>query len=409
MNLLEAFWSALRALRANKTRSALTLLGMVIGVFAVIASVTAVTVIDTYFQESIQQYGTNTFSVERQSAQFVGPRRGREYRPPITYDQVERLRDRISAEYTVGTLNRFANRERARSRFEETEASIELHGTDQFFLDNFGFTLTDGRPFTEQDIRGARPVALLGAPVAETLFPNVSPIGQEVRIGRVRLEVVGVLEEKGGFLGMDPDSRVYAPITHLLATYGDGGRNISSVSVRVDDGTRMEAAQDEVISLMRVIRSVSPGDSNNFVIETNESARSTFDTFTQTLTIAGAGIGLIALFTAGIGIMNIMLVSVTERTREIGVRKSVGAKKKDILGQFLLEAVVLCQIGGLLGIASGGLFGNLVAVYFGIGAAFPWDWAIGAVVGVTIIALIFGGYPAYKAARLDPIECLRYE
>ena len=408
MNLIEAFWSALRALRANLTRSALTLLGMVIGVFAVIAAVTAVDVIDTYFKESMQQYGANTFSVERHSAQF-GPQRGRTYRPPVTYTQVRRLRDRIDDSYEISALEQFDSRERAQSRFQETEPSIDLHGTDEFFLNNYGFTLEAGRPFAAQDVRNGRPVALLGAPVAETLFPNETPLGKTIRIGRVRLEVVGVLEAKGGFLGSDPDSRVYAPITHLMATYGDGGRNMNSVSIRVPSEGQMRAAQDAVISQMRVIRKVDAGTENNFEIETNESARSTFDTFTSTLTIAGAGIGLIALVTAGIGIMNIMLVSVTERTREIGVRKSVGAKKRDILGQFLLEAVVLCQIGGLLGIAMGGAFGNLVAVYFDIGMSFPWGWAVGAVVGVTLIALAFGGYPAYKAARLDPIESLRYE
>jgi putative ABC transport system permease protein len=408
VNLIEAFWSALRALRANLTRSALTLLGMVIGVFAVIAAVTAVDVIDTYFKESIQQYGTNTFSVERHGAQF-GPRRGRDYRPPVTHNQVEALRDRVGGTYDVSVLEQFAWRERAQSRFEETEPAIELHGTDAFFLDNYGFTLQAGRPFTVQDISNGRPVAMLGAPVAETLFPNETPIGKTVRIGRVRLEVVGVLEEKGGFLGLDPDSRIYAPITHLLAVYGDGGRNMNSVSIRVENEGQMRSAQDAVISQMRVIRQVDAGAENNFEIETNASARSTFDTFTTTLTLAGAGIGLIALVTAGIGIMNIMLVSVTERTREIGVRKSVGAKKRDILGQFLLEAVVLCQIGGLVGIALGGAFGNLVAVYFDIGMSFPWGWAVGAVVGVTLIAVVFGGYPAYKAARLDPIESLRYE
>ena len=408
MSLIEAFWSALRALRANLTRSALTLLGMVIGVFAVIAAVTAVDVIDTYFKESIQQYGANTFSVERHGAQF-GPRRGRTYRPPVTYNQVETLRDRVGGTYDVSVLEQFAWRERAQSRFEETEPAIELHGTDAFFLDNYGFTLQAGRPFTVQDVRNGRPVAMLGAPVAETLFPNETPIGKTVRIGRVRLEVVGVLEEKGGFLGLDPDSRIYAPITHLLAVYGDGGRNMNSVSIRVENEGQMRSAQDAVISQMRVIRQVDAGAENNFEIETNASARSTFDTFTTTLTLAGAGIGLIALVTAGIGIMNIMLVSVTERTREIGVRKSVGAKKRDILGQFLLEAVVLCQIGGLVGIALGGAFGNLVAVYFDIGMSFPWGWAVGAVVGVTLIAVVFGGYPAYKAARLDPIESLRYE
>jgi putative ABC transport system permease protein len=166
---------------------------------------------------------------------------------------------------------------------------------------------------------------------------------------------------------------------------------------------------DTVIGRLRVIRKVPPGEENNFEIGTNDSVQSTFEDFTSTLTAGGAGIGLIALLAAGIGIMNIMLVSVTERTREIGIRKSVGAKKRDILRQFLLEAVFMCQLGGLLGIGLGAAFGNLVAVYFDISAAFPWAWALGGVGAMIAIAVVFGGYPAYKAARLDPIESLRYE
>jgi putative ABC transport system permease protein len=171
----------------------------------------------------------------------------------------------------------------------------------------------------------------------------------------------------------------------------------------------MAAAQEQVRQHMRVIRQVAPGSPDTFAMETNNSIRSTLDQFTSMLTIGGALVGLISLLAAGVGIMNIMLVSVTERTREIGIRKAVGAKWRDVLGQFLLEAVVLCQIGGLIGIVLGGLGGNATALYFDIAPSFPWMWALFAVGGVTVLALLFGGYPAYKAARLDPIDSLRYE
>jgi putative ABC transport system permease protein len=291
----------------------------------------------------------------------------------------------------------------------QTNPNVGLYGTDDSFLGNFGFEMARGRPFAEADLRNARPVAMLGATVADDLFPAATPIGKEVQVGRVQLEVVGVLKEKGSFLGSDPDTRVYAPISYLMSTYGGGGRNMDEVGVRAPSPQALPRVQDRVRRRMRVIRQVEPGEPATFALETNDSVRSTFDQFTSTLTAGGAAIGLISLLAAGVGIMNIMLVSVTERTREIGIRKAVGATWQSILGQFLLEAIVLCQIGGLLGILLGGLGGNLTAVWFDIAPSFPWTWAFIAIGGVTLLALIFGVYPAYKAARLDPIESLRYE
>ncbi len=408
MSVFESIRMALTALRANKLRSALTLLGMVIGVFAVIAAVTSVKVIEVYFEESLQIYGSSTFSVERYKSQIGG--RDREvYHPPITWEQVVRLKRGIGQGLQISVDEDFDYVVKAKHNEQETEPNIQLRGTDEYFLSNFGFELAEGRPFTAQDLQYARPVALLGAPVAETLFPNQSPIGKEVRIGRVRLEVVGVLDEKATFLGFDPNIRVYAPITYLLGAYGNNGRNIASVSIRAPNPRMVNVAQEAVMAQMRTIRKVRPGDPNNFSLETNASIQDQLSNFTGTLGVAGAAIGLISLLAAGIGIMNIMLVSVTERTREIGIRKAVGAKNWHVMSQFLLEAIVLCQIGGLLGILLGVAAGNGVAVAFDITAAFPWAWAGIAVAGVTVIAAVFGLYPAFKASRLDPIESLRYE
>jgi len=381
---------------------------MVIGVFAVIAAVTAVEVIEVYFEESLQIYGSSTFSVERYESQ-IGGRDRDVYHPPITWEQVVRLKRSLPGGLQVSVDEDFDWIVKAKYEERETEPNLQLRGTDEHFLSNFGFELAAGRPITAQDVQYARPVAVLGAPVAETLFPNQSALGKEVRIGRVRLEVIGVLEEKATFLGFDPNARVWAPISYMLSTYGDNGRNIASVSVRAPNPQMVRPAQETVMAQMRTIRKVRPGDQNNFFLETNASLQDQLASFTGSLGIAGAAIGLISLLAAGIGIMNIMLVSVTERTREIGIRKAVGAKNWHVLSQFLLEAIVLCQIGGLLGILLGALAGNGVAFLFDISMAFPWLWAGIAVTGVTVIAVVFGLYPAFKASRLDPIESLRYE
>ncbi|WP_263787921.1 ABC transporter permease [Salinibacter grassmerensis] len=406
MSGFETIREALQALRANKLRSALTLLGIVIGVFAVIAAVTAVDVIDQYFKSSIQGFGASTFSVERYDyGGGDGPGR---YHPPITHDQVLRLKDRVATDLTVSVSERFDGGVKAQSDRQETNPNVSLYGTDEAFISNFGYEMRAGRPLVEQDVQGRRPVALLGSEVADVLFPAVSPLGKQVRIGRVRLEVVGVLAEKAG-LFRSPNVRVYAPLTHLAGAYGSGGRSMDDTRIRAASPNQLTAAEDEVRSQLRVIRQVEPGAPSTFNIESSDFLRSTFGQFTSTLTTGGALVGLISLLAAGVGIMNIMLVSVTERTKEIGIRKAVGAKWRNILGQFLLEAIVLCQIGGLIGIVLGGMGGNLAALYWDISPSFPWMWAAIAVGGVTLLAIVFGGYPAYKAARLDPIESLRYE
>ena len=409
MGFGEAFRMALDSLRANTTRSVLTLLGMIIGVFAIIVSVTAVEVIDVYFKESMQFLGSSTYSMSRYPpfGRESGGRQSRN-RPNITYEQVDRLKKTMKIPVVVSVVDDFKFGA-VRYQDKETEPNLVLLGTDENFLGNFSYELDIGRFITEQDVHYARAVAVIGKQLVDELFSNETPLGKTIRMDGQRYEVIGVLKEKGSFLGFSQDNRIVAPITKLFNVYGIPDRNMNSVSMRVLRPEMMDAAMEETIGRMRVIREVRPGEENNFEISTNDSFQSITDSFTGTLTMGGAFIGLIALLSAGIGIMNIMLVSVTERTREIGIRKSIGAKRRDIMRQFLLEAFFLCQIGGLLGIVSGALVGNAVAIYFNITAVFPWDWAIIGVVMVTVIAVVFGGFPALKAARLDPIESLRYE
>jgi putative ABC transport system permease protein len=409
MAILEALRMALEAIRSHKLRSSLTLLGMVIGVFAIIVSVTAVAVIDVYFKESLQFLGSGTFTVTRMpTVQLGNMDRSMRNRPRITYEQMERLDGMMQLPVSLSPMEGFYMGKVDYADRETPEPNVQLIGSNEDMLGNYSFELESGRFFTEADVQYARPVAVLGKDVVTALFPNETPVGKTVRMDGRKFQVIGVLKPKGSVFGFSQDNRVFVPITRAFFIYGAQNRDIA-ISVRVHDIQQIEAAIEEATGRMRVIRKVAPGEENNFEISTNDSMQAVFEAFTGTLTVGGAGIGLIALLAAGIGIMNIMLVSVTERTREIGIRKSVGARRKDIMRQFLLEAFFLCQIGGFFGILLGAIAGNSVAFYFDISAAFPTGWAIAAVVMVTAIALIFGGYPAFKAARLHPIESLRYE
>ncbi|MEM0964085.1 MAG: ABC transporter permease [Bacteroidota bacterium] len=401
----ETLFQALQALRANRLRSALTLVGMAIGVFSVIASVTAVEVLDGTFQAELAAMGTQTVSIQRvddQTSQDEAQRR-----PQITYAQAQAFKDRISMA-AVGLTVRTYNRE-VRTADEVTDPNVYVGGVDEAYLDNNGWEITSGRSITEADVRSARRVLVLGTTVRERLFADLDPLGAEVRVDGVPFQVIGVLGEKSGGLNFgDANNRVLVPITRAIQTFRLQNRDVG-IDVKAPNPELFAATQDEAVGLLRAVRRLGPEQENDFSVFSGAEAAEGLDSFTNALALGGAGIGLIALLAAGVGVMNIMLVSVTERTREIGVRKSLGAKRRDILSQFLVEAIILCQIGGLVGILLGALGGNVVAALMTSSPAFPWGWALSAVLGVTVVALAFGVYPATKAARLNPIEALRYE
>lgn len=407
MELRDIIASAWTSLRTNKMRTMLTLLGMVIGVFAIIVSITAVKVIDVYFEEKMSFLGTSTFTISRYES-FTVSERDFQYRPRITMEQIDRLKRSLDEYLVVSAIEDF-DMDAIRYAARETEPNVAILGTDENFVGNFSYTIEYGRNFTPEDIQYGRKVVILGASVAEELFASENPLAKVVEFGGARYQVIGVLEPKGNFLGFNMDNRVFSPMRTLFLRYGGANRNIASTSVRTPGPQFITTAMEEVVGRLRTIRKVPPGEDNDFVVETNDSMRAIFDQFTTVLTQAGAAIGLISLLAAGIGIMNIMLVSVTERTREIGIRKALGARRRDIMRQFILEAIFLCQIGGGAGFLLGVLAGNGTALYFNISATIPWVWAGVTVAIVACVALVFGGYPALKAARLNPIDSLRYE
>ena len=403
----ETVRQALQALRANRLRSALTLVGMAIGVFSVIASVTAVEVLDGTLSEGLAAMGSQTIVITRQP-QDREPTDEERRRPQVTYEQALFLRERAPLAASVSP-SVWSGLLEARTRDASTDPDVSVLGADQDWAQNNGWEVAEGRFLTADDVEGARATAVLGTTVRDRLFGELDPLGAEVRLDGARFTVVGVLASEEAMFGLgDANNRVVIPISRAIPTFGLDDRDVS-IDVRAPSPELLSATFDEAVGAMRAIRRLAPEEPDDFATFSSAEAAGQLETFTDALAIGGAGIGLIALLAAGVGVMNIMLVSVTERTREIGVRKSLGATRSDIGRQFLVEAVVLCQIGGLAGILLGVLAGNALAALLTAAPAFPWGWALTAVLGVTVVALAFGVYPAQKAARLHPIEALRYE
>lgn len=408
MQLTEVFKQAIDSIRASKLRSGLTLLAISVGVFAIISANTAVLVLDTYFRDTLSLMGGDVITISKTPAINVGPTDWSTFRnrQDITISQMERLQEMMpqAAEMNPSRSYRTTN---VVFSDRETDPNINIRGANEFYLANNAYSISEGRNFTPEDMEYLRNVTVLGSEVAEILFPVEEPIGKTVRIEGRPYTVIGVTEERGTVFGSSLDRFALIPYTVAANKYGRN-QNIS-IQLRAGSIEEVQATIDRVTGLLRLIRQVDPANPDDFEIATNQSISGALSQFTGFLYIIGFVIGGIVLLGAGIGVMNIMLVSVTERTREIGVRKAVGARKREITTQFLLESIALCQIGGLIGIIAGVALGNGAALYFGSSMVFPWGSAIGGVIGMTLIGVVFGVYPAMKAAKLDPIESLRYE
>lgn len=407
MNIKEVFKQAFDSLWANKLRSSLTLLALIVGVFSVIVSTTAVAVLDNYFQNTMSLMGGDVINVSRTpSVQIGGGDRSLRNREEISFETAETLQERLRLADGVSPDETF-DYTKVSYGDEETDPDIQIKGSNQYYLNNNAFEIKEGRNFNSQDIQHRRRVAIIGSDIKDELFQTTFPVGKSIRVAGQQYRIIGALEKKGSIFGQSLDEFVLIPYTTGLNIYG-GDRNID-IQVKARKMDIVEATIQEIIGVMRVVRQVAPGMENDFEIETNDSLAGTFDQFTFILYAVGFVIGGITLFGAGIGVMNIMLVSVTERTREIGIRKAVGATRKAIVSQFLAETVFICQLGGLIGMALGILTGNGMALWIETEPVIP-VWAVTTgFFGMLVIGLVFGVYPAYKAAQLDPIESLRYE
>ena len=402
---------AMSALGAHKLRSALTMLGVLVGVFSIIVSMTAMRVLQKQIEDQMSDLGSQTFQVTKwPTLYFGGPEGFMKYwrRKDITLAQGLRLVERATLARAVGLETSFWGGQ-VETRYKKTSPDVQLYGeTPGSFLART-WNLHEGRLLLDMDIDGARDVCVLGNSLAKTVFPHSSPVGERLKINGINYTVVGVLEAKGGSVGGDQDNFAIVPVTTGLNRFGGWRSRSLDILVQARDQAAYEETMEQVRGLMRVLRKVPPGKEDDFEIFSNDSLITQFNAFTLAVRIGVVVVSSIALLAAGIGIMNIMLVSVTERTREIGVRRAVGARKRNIMAQFIIEAIVLCQIGGLIGVALGILGGNATAWYLDLKPVVPVDWVIAGLLICSIVGVIFGTYPAYKAANLDPIESLRYE
>jgi putative ABC transport system permease protein len=410
MDFREILSIALSAIRANKLRSVLTLLGIVVGVFSIIGVMTAVRVLQNSIESGLSQLGTHTFQIEKFPRIFSGNRRDWakiRNRKDITYEQATFVAERLTHAQFVGIEATRGGRIVIGPDGARTNPNVMFYGeTPEGFPTN-NWTIKEGRAINDDDVRYSRRVIVLGANVVEKIFPRGNALGAEVKVDGQRYTVIGTTEPRGASLGGNQDNFVAIPLSLFLDVYGkDRSLNIM---VKAKSPEVFEDAMEEARHLLRTVRKVEPGQEDDFSIFSNDSLIQQFNEFTFYVKLGIGFISFISLLAAGVGIMNIMLVSVTERTREIGIRKAIGARKRAILMQFIMEAVVLCQIGGIVGIAIGILGGNLTALIFEFPPVIPLDWAFIGFALCSLIGIAFGVYPAWKAANLDPIEALRYE
>ncbi len=408
MIIWETIVLAFASLKANKLRSALTMLGIAIGIFTVIGVMTAVSGVKSKIQDGLNVLGANSLQVSKfPLVNFSDPRERFGNRPDIRYRQAIRFKELMTDTARVSLIVNRGGR-RVQHGQEDTNPNVGFIGTDENYLTSYSYEVGAGRPISVDDVNFARSVCLIGEDVRKKLFPNKEAVGEMIRIDGNSLTVIGVLAAKGSSFGQSQDNIVVAPISRWFNAYGRTGRSIS-INVQAPAGDDLDAVHEQTIGMMRLVRGLLPEDANDFDTTTNDSLIKTFDQALNTVAIGAFVISAIALLAAGVGVMNIMLVSVTERTREIGIRKSLGARKKTILTQFLLEAVTLSLFGGIAGILLGIGGGNLAGQLLSAAVVFPVGWATAGLIVCSGIGVGFGLYPAWKAASLDPIEALRYE
>jgi len=409
--LFENIKVALASIRSHLLRTTLTVLIISIGIMALVGILTAIDSIEASITDNFMRLGANSFSIRNR--QMLIQTGGQNNRPEvfryISYDEALRFKESFDFPSFVSVSVMAAGAVVVRSATEETNPNVSVTGSDDNFLIASGNDLAEGRNFSANELENGENVIILGHRVAETLFPtHQSPLGQSVSIGTGSYRVIGVLSERGAGLGFGDDLRCVIPLRTARSNFARPQMNYT-ISVSSRTITDMESAMGEATGLFRVIRGVRSGEENNFDVARSDNIAQALIENLRYVTIAATLIGLITLLGAGIGLMNIMLVSVTERTQEIGIRKALGATNTIIKQQFLAEAIVICQIGGLLGIVLGVAAGNLISMLIQNPFVVPWLWVLGGVALCALVGLIAGYYPAARASKLDPIESLRYE
>jgi len=410
MKIFEVIKVAFTSLKTNRLRSILTILGIVVGIFSIIAISTIIEMLQKSIEEGVSGLDSSTFQIQKWPAiQTGGPSEFAKYRnrPDITLDEFYKLKEKLNEAKYVGA-ELWSGGKQLKYGNKETNPSVSIAGTTPEAFPNNKWVVDDGRSYTDRDLERYENFIVLGVDVAKKLFPTMSAVDQIITADGHKLKVIGVLEKQGAIFGQSQDNFALIPITTYQNFYGKRSNSVN-ITVMSPDKRSYNNLMEVAEGYFRTIRGLKAGTENNFDFRSNEQMLTQINQITSGVRIGSLVIAAIALLAAGVGIMNIMLVSVTERTREIGIRKAIGAKKVNILIQFMVESVTLSLMGGFIGIFLGIVVGNFAGSLLKATAVIPLDWVMIGVMLCVFIGVTFGTYPAYKASNLDPIEALRYE
>ena len=412
MNPLENIKLAIANVRSNLLRSLLTMMIIAFGIMALVGILTAIDSILLSMTNSFSGLGANSFAISRKGEDFRRHDGGRQTKvsPPITYEQAMTLIEKNKLPTRVSVSGYATGNASVTCSDKKTDPNISVVGINEPYLDVNVYELSAGRQFSSNEYLYGTNVCLIGTELVKRLFSGreVAAVDKVISVGGNKFKVVGVLAAQGSSMNSNVDKQIEIPLLTQKKIYGYTDQNYD-ITISIPVGTNLEESIDYTTGLFRAIRRLKVVEEDDFEIEKSDAIMSILEENTVTLRLATIGIGLITLLGAAIGLMNIMLVSVTERTREIGIRKALGATKNNILLQFLIEAIVICQIGGLIGIFLGILAGNFISIFMDGAFIIPWAWIIMGVITCLLVGLVSGIYPAMKAARLDPVESLRYE
>ncbi|MGE5363864.1 MAG: ABC transporter permease [Bacteroidota bacterium] len=404
--LKEGLLISLRAFMANKVRSALATIGIFIGVLSVVTMSTAIKGIDTAFQNGISALGSDNLYIDKWKWFNDDKWWKTRNRKNISMEEFEKYKS--MAKMPLAVAPQLWDNQTIKRGTKAAE-SIIITGTTADYLATTNFTFSEGRFMTDSESKASRNVAVIGSDVAENLFPNESALNKEVKIGGRNFRVVGVLAKQGSFMlgNMNPDKQAFIPIGTIFKHFQNKNFRSVTIVVRAKNTGAIEETKEEALGIMRQVRGLSYSEDDNFSINQQEGFTQIYNQTVGVIQIAGLFITGLALFVGAIGIMNIMFVSVKERTREIGIRKAIGAKRRSILWQFIMEASIICLLGGLLGLGGAVVLSKIVNQF--LPTSVQYDAVILAIVISLITGVLSGMAPAYKAAKMDPVEALRYE
>ncbi len=411
MNIIEILTLSYRSVRTNIVRTVITCCIIGFGIMALVGILTAVDGLKSYLSKSFSSMGAGTFKIRNKSLGFNLDSDDEETQKvfrSITYLEAKNFKEKFDNHYPCSI--QYLGNQGSTVKYEhlKTNPNIIVFGTDDNYIPIESYSLIKGRNFTKTELSTGSNVTILGFTVAKKLFGKSYTLENKVvRIDDIKYKVIGVLDEKGSSF-ITTDNMVLISIMKARQVYPQFNPSYV-ISVKGDDPENMKPVEAAAKSIMRIVRKLKPGEPNNFDLLKSDSISGMFVEKMNYATMAGFIIGIITLIGAAIGLMNIMLVSVTERTKEIGTLKAIGASSKSIRSQFILEAIIICQLGGFLGMMLGIIAGNIVSLSIGGSFIIPWIWMLTGVTFCFIVGLISGIYPAFKASQLDPIEALRYE